>query len=355
MQKGNKKIQDWFEKELRINPLPVLEHGYHPPVRYEILKSFYQLEHDDPRLLQAEQDVRQATRRVTLLLTLERIIFHIDKFEEEREEEKLVKLASIVRELRFYHCSRNMTAIRKALALLVRYQREDGSFPVSLAANVFIIEAILSYGIVNNPYMEKALRWLLTLQNSDKGWGNTEEGQSDIWLTCSILHAFSYNVKYTRNTKIRKGADFILSHLYESNKGGVIESKEAWEVLADSYFLKESFTGGILAVLEMLARLNFNSADPRIREMLNWLKDRQLRSGLWPSQTYDLMNRKADERVSLRVVRVFKLFLIMPKQGSATIKTFRIRQEGRTSAKKPAFITDPLNHPKPEETERNYE
>lgn len=348
MRKSNEKITAWFEKQLRVNPLPVLEHGYHPPVRYEILKNFYKLEHDDPRLIQAEQDVRQAVRRVTLLLTLERIIYHIDKFEEEREEEKLVKLASIVRELRFYHCTRNMTAIRKALALLVRHQREDGSFPVSLPANVFIIETILSYGIVNNPYMEKALLWLLSLQNPDKGWGITEKGISDIWLTCSILHAFSYNVKYIRNTKIRKGVEFIFSHLYENNTGGVIEGKEAWEMLAYSYYLKESFAGGILAVLEMLARLNYGASDPRVREMLEWLKERQLRSGLWPSQTYDLMNRKADERVSLRVIRIFLLFCIMPKQGSATIKTFRIKQEGRTSAKKPAFISDPENHPKPE-------
>ncbi|MDD3715944.1 MAG: terpene cyclase/mutase family protein [Candidatus Marinimicrobia bacterium] len=348
MRKGNERITTWFEKELRVNPLPVLEHGYHPPVRYDILKNFYRLEHDDPRFIQSEQDVKQAARRVTLLLTLERIIYHIDKFEKEREEEKLVKLASIVRELRFYHCSRNMTAIRKALSLLVRHQRDDGSFPVSLPANVFIIETILSYGIVNNPYMEKALIWLLSLQNPDKGWGTTGKGMSDIWLTCSILHAFSYNVKYIRNTKIRKGVEFILSHLYDNNQGGVIEGKEAWEVLAYSYFLKESFAGGILAVLEMLARLNYSASNPRIREMLEWLKDRQLRSGLWPSQTYDLMNRKADERVSLRVVRVFLLFYIMPKQGSATIKTFRIKQEGRTSAKKPAFITDPGNHPKPE-------
>jgi hypothetical protein len=355
MNDSNERISGWFSKELRVNPLPVLEHAYHAPLRYETLKSFLKLPHDDPRLLQAREDVKQATRKVTLLLTLERIIYHFDKFEEGREEEKLVKLASIIRELRFYDCSRNMTAIRKALAMLIKQQKEDGHFPVSLAANIFIIETIMQYGIVNNPYAEAALKWLLKQQNADKGWGNTTEGRSDIWLTCSALHAFSYSMKYIRNTKIRKGVDFLLSHLYESNRGGIIEGKEAWEILSSSYFLKESFAGGVLAVLETLARLNVSSQDPRIGEMLDWLKDKQLGSGLWPSQTYDRYNRSPDERVTMRVARVFKLFYIMPKQGAATIKTFRIKQEGRTSAKKPAFITDPLHHPKPEEEERKHE
>ena len=60
-----------------------------------------------------------------------------------------------------------------------------------------------------------------------------------------------------------------------------------------------------------------------------------------------LFNKRSDERVTMRVVSVLKLFYIMPRQGSATIKSFRIKQDGRTNAKKPGFITDPENHPKP--------
>lgn len=348
MLKRSEQIDRWFSRELRVNPLPLLEHAYHAPVRYETLKYFRLLQHDDEKLLKAEQDVKLSTRRVTLLITLERILNNIDKFEADREEEKLLKLASIVRELHFYHCNRKMTAIGKALSMLIRHQEKDGHFPVSLQANVFIIETILEYGIVNNPYMESALQWLLKQQNPDKGWGDTAEGHSDIWLTCSVLHAFSYSVKYIRNTKIRKAIDFILSHLYAANKGGVIEGKEAWEILESSYFIKESFAGGILAVLEMLARLNTGAENPKIREMLNWLKEKQLGTGLWPSQTYDRLNRRPDERVTIRAARVFKLFYLMPKQGAATIKTFKIKQEGRTNAKKPAFIIDPVNNPKPE-------
>lgn len=348
MQKRSEQIDQWFNRELRVNPLPPLEHAYHAPVRYEVLKYFRLLDPKDELLIKATEDVKQSTRRVTLLLTLERILNNIDKFETGREEEMLVKLASIVRELRFYHCNHKMTAIGRALATLIRHQEKDGHFPVSLLANVFIIQTILEYGIIKNPYAEAALRWLLKQQNPDKGWGKTTEGYSDIWLTNSVLQAFSYNVKYTQNTRIRKAVDFMLSHLYLSNKGGVIEGKEAWEDLENSYYLKESFGGGILAVLEMLARLNSGADDPKIREMLNWLKEKQTGSGLWPAQTWDRFNRKTDERVTMRVIRVFKLFYLTPKKGAGTIKTFKIKQEGRTNTKKPAFISDPLNNPKPE-------
>ncbi len=346
----NPKLMNWFDKELPVNPVRVLYHGYHAPVRYEILKHFLLAEHDDERLVQTEQDVKTAQRRVSLLLTLERIVRNIEKFEKSREEEMLIKLASIMKELRFYHCNRKMNAIRNALAFLIRFQRPDGSFPVSLPANVFIIDTILDYGIVSNTYMEKAQKWLLSLQNDDKGWGTTTSGHSDIWLTVKILHTFSYNMKYIRNTKIKKGVAFVLSNLYCENKGGVLEGKEAWEIYAQNYNFDNFFYGGILSVLEMLSRLNTGYEDARIGELLHTLIARQMRSGHWPSQSYDLPSCRSDERVTMRVVRILKLFYIMPLGGSATIKSVRIKQSGRTSAKKPAFVLDPLNNPKPETT-----
>ncbi|MFO7840671.1 MAG: prenyltransferase/squalene oxidase repeat-containing protein [Fidelibacterota bacterium] len=348
----NPKLMEWFDRELRVNPIYVLYHGYYAPVRYEILKNFLLVDHDDERLIQTEQDMKTATRRVNLLLTLERIIYHIDKFEESRKEEMLVKLASMAKELRFYYCSKNMTYIRKTLALLIRYQNDDGSFPVSPAANIFIIETFLEYGIVTNPYLEKAMKWLLHQQNPDKGWGTTDAGHSDIWMTCKALHAFSYCARYSNNTKIRKGLNFVLDHLYDENRGGIIEGREAWQNLSDGFLLQESYSGGVLSVLEMLARLNMSYEDPRISKMLEWLKDRQMRSGHWPSQTYDPETKRSDERVSMRAVRVLKLFYIMPRRGTATIKTFHIKQDGRTSSKRPSFLQKSEIVQKDEETEK---
>ncbi|MBN2780700.1 MAG: terpene cyclase/mutase family protein [Candidatus Marinimicrobia bacterium] len=355
MENKNPALMAWFEKELPVEPIGVLYNGYHAPVRYEIRKHFLLYEHDDERLLSTEQDVKTAERRISLLLTLERILKNIEKFEKSREEEMLVKLASIVKELHFYHCTRKMTSIQKALALLIQFQQKDGSFPASLASNIFIIETILEYGVVTNPYMEKALKWLLYQQNDDKGWGTTAAGYSDVWITCKALHTFSYSMKYMKNTKIKKGVEFILNHLYAENTGGILEGANAWQNLSRDYMIPGSFAGGTLSVLEMLARLNVSYQDARITGMLDWLKGRQMRSGLWPNQTYDLPSCRSDERVSIRVVRVFKLFYIMPLHGSATIKSFRIKQDGRTNSKKPGFITDPLNNPKPEEDGYTHE
>ena len=344
----NPKLVNWFKKELPYDPINVLYHGYHAPIRYELYKNFLLFDHDDPALLETEQDVKKATRRVSLLLTLERILKNLDKFEDSRQEEMLLKLASITKELRFYNCNRKMTSTQRALAKLIEYQQEDGSFPVSLAGNVFIIETILEYGVVNNPYVEKALKWLLKQQNDDKGWGSTSSGKSDIWITTKVLHSFSYSIKYMKNTKIKKGIEFVLSNLYTENTGGVIEGKQAWENFSGDYMLEGSYIGGILSVLEMCARLNVSYEDPRVNEMLTWIKSKQMQTGHWPSQTYDIYAKRSDERVTMRVVSVLKLFYIMPQQGSATIKSFKIKQEGRTNSKKPGFILDPEAYPKPE-------
>ena len=82
--------------------------------------------------------------------------------------------------------------------------------------------------------------------------------------------------------------------------------------------LEGIFVGGILSVLEMCARLNVSYEDPRVNVMLDWLKSKQLQTGHWPTQTYDIFNKRSDERVTMRVVSVLKLFYIMPRQGSAT-------------------------------------
>jgi squalene-hopene cyclase-like protein/prenyltransferase/squalene oxidase-like repeat protein len=284
----NPKLVEWFTNNLPYDPIKVLYHGYHAPIRYDLYKNYLLFEHDDAALHETEQDVKTAQRRVNLLLTLERILKNLHKFDADREEEMLLKLASIVKELRFYNCNRKMTSTQRALAELIKFQKEDGSFPVSLAGNVFIIETILEYGVVNNPYVEKALKWLLKQQNDDKGWGTTNDGHSDVWITTKVLHAFSFSMKYMKNTKIRKGIEFVLSHLYVENSGGIVEGKQAWENFSGDYMLEGSYIGGILSVLEMCARLNVSYEDPRVSEMLDWLKSKQLQSGHWPSQTYDI-------------------------------------------------------------------
>ena len=157
------------------------------------------------------------------------------------------------------------------------------------------------------------------------------------------------------STKVRKGVEFILSHLWDDNPGGIIEGKQAWENFSGDYMLEGSYIGGVLSVLEMIARLNISCEDPRVAKLLDWLKSKQMKSGHWPSQTYDIYEKRSDERVTMRVVRILRLFYIMPKQGSATIKSFKIKQEGRTSAKKPGFITDPEAYPKPETPEAGSE
>ena len=351
----NPKLVNWFKDNLPFDPIPVLFNGYHAPIRYELYKNFLNFDHDDEQLLRTEHDVKHAQRRLNLLLTLERILNNIDKFDDSRQEEMLVKLASIVKELRFYNCSRKMTSITKALTLLFKYQNPDGSFPVSLAGNVFIIETIVEFGIVTNPYVEKAMKWLMKQQNDDKGWGYSSAGHSDIWLTVKVLNVFSYSMKYMNNTKVKKATEFVLTHLWDENPGGIVQGKEAWENYAKDSMLEGSYVGGMISVLEVCARLNISSEDPRVAEMLEVLKSKQLNTGHWPSQSYDFYNRRSDERVTMRVVRLLRLFYIMPLQGSATIKTFKIKQEGRTSAKKPGFVLDPEAYQKPEDRSQNME
>lgn len=317
----------WFNKNLKSNPVDALEYAYFAPIRLEVYKNFKQLPFDHELIVNQEDAVKKSIRRVNLLLALERVLYHMTNnlVEEDEMERMILKVASILRELKFYMCSRKLNSIQAAMVYLVKIQNEDGSFPVSFEGNVFILETLLMYNMGKNIHIHKGLRWLMRQHNKDYGWGHTDSEKSDVWLTLSVLRAFTLFSQYTTHPTILKGAEFVLNNLYCENRGGVLEGKDQWMQFSSGYMIEDTFKGGILKVLEVMARLNYSYDDPRIDTLLKKLIGLQMHSGQWPDQAFRLEEAKSDERVSIVVVRVLHLYYIIPERGKGTIRKYKMK------------------------------
>ncbi|BFN37320.1 hypothetical protein [Fidelibacter multiformis] len=128
------------------------------------------------------------------------------------------------------------------------------------------------------------------------------------------------------------------AHYLSLNKGGILEGLQAWDQLSYGYEGIKAFRGGTLKVLEVLVRLGYTAENKSIRKMLNWLESQQNMYGLWsalPRQAKDT----TDDWVSYRVIRVLQLYYLLAGDRKP-IRKFKIKPGGRTSSKKPRFLTE---------------
>jgi len=256
---------------------------------------------------------------------------------EKQKALQLNYLTSLLSEARDYNCHKRMIDIQNVLIHILKHQNKDGSFPLPLHLNAHLIETLLKYDFEGNRFVEQAIRWLVRQQNEDGGWGTADDG-SDIWLTLKVLSACSYHSVMRERRKIKRGADFILNRYLSTNKGGILEGLQAWDQLSYGYEGIKAFRGGTLKVLEVLVRLEYTAENKTIRKMLNWLEDQQNVYGLWSALPRQAKNT-TDDWVSYRVIRVLQLYYLLAG-GRKPIRMFKIKPGGRTSSKKPRFLTE---------------
>lgn len=267
--------------------------------------------------------------------------YFLDYPPEERKILQLNYLVSLLSEALDYNCHKRMYVIQNALIHILKHQKEDGSFPLPLHLNAHLVETLLKYNFEGNRFVEQAIRWLVRQQNEDGGWGNAQNG-SDIWVTVKVLSACSYHSIIQERSKVKRGAEYILSHYLSENKGGILEGIQAWDNLSYGYDGIKSFRGGTLKVLEVLADLGYTTENKMIRKMLTWLENQQNAYGLWsalPRQAKDI----TDEWVSYRVIRVLQEYYLL-FNNRRPIRKYKIKPGGRTSAKKPYFLIESKNN-----------
>ncbi len=331
---------EWFKNRFTIDPIQKLIRSRNSQIKYFLYKNVFEMDAQSIYIKVTKREINENRTRIRVLKELEHFDPNKAYSEYPADKQKILQLnylVSLLSEARDYNCHKRMEAVQNVFIFLLKHQNKDGSFPLPFHQNIFLIETLMKYDLEGNRYLEQAIRWLVRQQNPDGGWGQAD-GMSDVWLTLKVLSACSYHSVMREREKIKRGAQFIMSHYLSENKGGILEGKHAWDQLSYGYEGLKAFRGGTLKVLEVLVRLGYTAQDKEIRKMLNWLEDQQNNFGLWsalPRQSKDM----TDEWVSYRVIRVFQLYYLMGKNRKP-IRKFKIKPGGRTSAKKPRFLNE---------------
>jgi len=147
--------------------------------------------------------------------------------------------------------------------------------------------ALIRIGYANDPRVEKALEWLVKIQNKDGGWlcpywkAHVKDKHGCFYGTICPFEAFS-EVKKENLTKemketIEKGAEFLLMHrLFKADHHSYKVINQSWSKLSFPWF----YGYNILRGLDVLTKLGYVK-DERLNDAVEILLQKRQSNGTW--------------------------------------------------------------------------
>ena len=147
--------------------------------------------------------------------------------------------------------------------------------------------ALLRLGYGDDHRVQKALKWLVKIQNADGGWlcpywkAHVKDKHGCFYGTVCSLEAFSEvtkeNLTGGMKEAIRKGAEFLLMHrLFKADHHGYKVINNNWLKLGFPWFSSYN----ILRGLDVLTKLGYTK-DERLRDAVEILLQKQQADGTW--------------------------------------------------------------------------
>jgi hypothetical protein len=192
-----------------------------------------------------------------------------------------------------------------------------------------MLAAIVKAGYADDPRVEQAFRWLLSMRQGDGGWTipilthkldkatfyklTSEYAQpvepdrakpfSHNW-TDMVLRAFAAHPTYRRSQEAHAAADLLKSSLFQPDYYTSYQDARYW--------IRFMFWWpNLVTALESLSLMGYSADDADMQRGLDWLSANQLPSGLWRLEYGKAAKEKTDVSgeqlwLALRVARIFK-------------------------------------------------
>jgi hypothetical protein len=195
-----------------------------------------------------------------------------------------------------------------------------------------LVELLVEAGYGDDPRIERAIEWLLSVRQDDGGWliplqaVAAKEKTRDLWsappvppdrarpfshlATGMVLRAFAVHPRYRLSREARAAAELLKSRFFRADKYNDRKAPAYW-----TKFQYPFWWSNILTALDSLSRLGFSAGDPDVQQALDWFVSHQDDSGLWQTSYEQRKRRELTEKerdamqwVGLAVCRVFKRF-----------------------------------------------
>jgi len=150
-----------------------------------------------------------------------------------------------------------------------------------------MVAALLRIGYANDPRINKALEWLVKIQNKDGGWlcpywrAHVRDTHGCFYGTICPLEAFSEvpqkNLTKEMQKAVERGAEFLLMHrLFRADHHDYRVTNQAWLKLGFPWF----YGYNILRGLDVLTRLGYVE-DERLNDAVEILLQKRRSDGTW--------------------------------------------------------------------------
>ncbi|MCF7741018.1 MAG: terpene cyclase/mutase family protein [Candidatus Marinimicrobia bacterium] len=302
-----------FSQILPTDPLPLLFNKAPVHLQYRAIKYF---DPENKKVLGALQKRRKSNKRRNKLFKNQREdgSWELDtnyKIEKKKNAMLFLKQLQNLTELLYLGENPRSETIKNALIRLIKFQKEDGKFPLAHHHQGYALWLLAQYGLAGNPIVEKGYRWLIKRQKKDGGWISplmklSEEVSGDVtsclWTSIIITEAFSSHSRLKNSDTTRKAANFIADHYLYKNHTSLFPEPDAWDYLHTDHTENGMFRGGTLRFCEALAPLEYMHENKNFQKAIKWLKNNQLDNGLFPAKANN--PDKGDYHVTFRVLKV---------------------------------------------------
>jgi hypothetical protein len=221
-------------------------------------------------------------------------------------------------------------AIQGAAKFLLGFQSEEGDFR-GIYGNQYtpnytagIMELLIKAGYQEDPRIEKAFRWLLSIRQNDGGWAipfrtkgfkldvismNGKTVQPDTskpfshLVTGVVLRAFAAHKNYRKSNEALDAGKLLASRVFKKDPYPDRNTIDFWAGFTFPFWFTD-----LLSALDSLSLLGFTTDDPQVRKGVKWLLSKQQRTGLWNLTMLKGKDKEISLWMCLAICRVIRRF-----------------------------------------------
>jgi hypothetical protein len=295
-----------------VAPVPVLLEAAPLPVRYQLLRDILEVaESEDFKALRKNLRKHQPRRKLLAAQDANGIWSPGSQSQKglqtgQRAVLQLIHQLEVLHELAVLQTTGRQEKALAGMQELIRMLDTDQSQVLRLHHYLQAIHLALHYEVFDNPVIKQLVWDILKRQQADGGWASLPGESSDYWTSLYLVRILGTAPRFEKNRSLRKGLKYLVQHVLEGGQSSLLPGMQAWDTLITGTRGLAVLGGGSLRLLETLQLYEDESVDRLQDKLVRWLRDIQLKNGLWPAIVG--RDKQGDYQVTLRVLKALKHF-----------------------------------------------
>ena len=279
----------WIKK-LDKNPITYMIMKCSPVTALNMLKNVYKIKHPHPLYVLAERNTFSHLK-LKQLIRKGAILNSKQNDESANRDMKFFSQLQLLHQIEERGGNRHIAGVRYHIVEFMRFQNNDGRFPLYYQHHAHSLRILLKLGITGNRLIDRGINWLIKRQREDGGWihranvpvgKNFDKIQSCIWTTAEVAALLSEKSGFKKSKELMQACEFLLLHIEKKNVSTLLPDTNAWNqfhVTSDSNLM---FAGGTLKILEILVSVGYNPSNPQFKKIYEWFVEQQMDNGMFP-------------------------------------------------------------------------